>query len=91
MPRAKNTISSGGNHSDTSSEKKNTADIWENIKKYFFTYSMWYKNTAVHMNDHGDENVDTTEQRNLNLPAIVKKVDIIGYIHDDVFRQTRLL
>ena len=52
---------------------------------------MWYKDTAVHMNDLGDENVDATEQRNLNLPAIVKKVDIIGFIHDDVFRQTRLL
>ena len=41
------------------------------------------------MNDIGDENVDTTKRS--NLTAHGKKVDMIGYIHDDVFRQTTLL
>ena len=58
-------------------------------KKTFLTKSMWYKDTAGHMNDLGDENVGTTKRS--NLTAHGKKVDIISYIHDDVFRQTRLL
>ena len=58
-------------------------------KKTFITNSMWYKDTAGHMNDLGDENVGTTKRS--NLTAHGKKVDMIGYIHDDVFRQTRLL
>ena len=41
------------------------------------------------MNDLGDKNVGATKR--LNLTAHGKKVDTIGYIHDDVFRQTRLL
>ena len=53
-------------------------------KKTFLTNSMWYKDTAGHMND-GDENVGDTKRR--NLTANGKKVDI----HDNVFRQTRLL
>ena len=58
-------------------------------KKTYLTNSMWYKDTAGHMNDLGDENVGTTKRS--NLTAHGKKVDMIGYIHDDVFRQTRLL
>ena len=58
-------------------------------KKTFLTNSMWYKDTAGHMNDLGDENVGTTKRS--NLTAHGKKMDMIGYIHDDVFRQTRLL
>ena len=50
---------------------------------------MWYNNTAGNMNDMGDENVGATKRRNLTGSG--KKVDMIGYIHDDVFRQTRLL
>ena len=50
---------------------------------------MWYNDTAGHMNDRGDENVGYTKRR--NLTANGKKVNIICYIHDDVFRQTRLL
>ena len=53
-------------------------------KKTFLTNSMWYNDTAGHMNDLGDENVGTTTDHG-------KKVDMIGYIHDDVFVQTRLL
>ena len=41
------------------------------------------------MNDLWDENVGTTERS--NLTAHGKKVDMIGYIHDDVFKKTRLL
>ena len=41
------------------------------------------------MNDLGDENVGTTKRSILTTHE--KKVDMIGYIHDDVFRQTRLL
>ena len=41
------------------------------------------------MNDLGDKNVGATKR--LNLTVHGKKVDTIGYIHDDVFRQTRLL
>ena len=37
----------------------------------------------------GGENVGTTKRS--NLTAHGKKVDMIGYIHDDVFRQPRLL
>ena len=50
---------------------------------------MWYKGTAGHMNDLGDENVGTTKRG--NLTAHGKKVDMISYIHDDVFMPTRLL
>ena len=50
---------------------------------------MWYKNTAGHMNDLRDENVRTRKRS--NLTAHGKNVDMIGYIHDDVFRQTILL
>ena len=50
---------------------------------------MWYKDTAEHMNGMGDENVGVTKRRNLTDNG--NKVDIIGYIHNDVFRQTRLL
>ena len=45
--------------------------------------------TAGYMNDLGDENVGATKRR--NLTANGEKVDMIGYIHDNVFRQTRLL
>ena len=41
------------------------------------------------MNDLGDENVGATKRH--NLTANGKKMDMIGYIHDDVFRQMRLL
>ena len=58
-------------------------------KKTFLTNYMWYKDTAGHMNDLRDENVGTTKRSNLTTHG--KKVDMIGYIHDDVFRQTRLL
>ena len=58
-------------------------------KKTFLTYSMWYKDTAEHMNDLWDENVGTTKRS--NLTAHGKKVDMIGYIHADVLRKTRLL
>ena len=58
-------------------------------KKTFHTNSIWYKDTAGHMNDLGDENVGSTKRS--NLTAHGKKVDMIGYIHDDVFRKTRLL
>ena len=44
---------------------------------------MLYKDTA------GDKHVGTMKRR--NLTAIGKNVDMIGYIHDDVLRQTRLL
>ena len=50
---------------------------------------MWYKDTAGHMNDLGYENVGSTKRR--NLIANEMKVDMTGYIHDDVFRQTRIL
>ena len=58
-------------------------------KKIFLTNSIWYKDTAGHMNDIGDENVGATKRRNLTANGM--KVDIIGYIDEDVFRQTRLL
>ena len=59
-------------------------------KKIFLTNYMWYKDdTAGHMNDIGDENVGTMKRS--NLTAHEKKVDMIGYLHDDVFRETRLL
>ena len=67
----------------------NTADIWENIKETFLSNSMWYKDTAGPINDLGNENVGATNRH--NLTAIEKKVDMIGYIHDDVLRQARLL
>ena len=41
------------------------------------------------MNDQREENVGTIKRS--NLTAHGKKVDMIDYIHDDVFRQTRLL
>ena len=41
------------------------------------------------MKDLGDENVGITKRS--NLTAHGKKMDMIGYIHDDVFKQTRLL
>ena len=41
------------------------------------------------MNDIVDQNAGATKRG--NLTAEIKKVDMIGYIHDDVFRQTRLL
>ena len=50
---------------------------------------MWYKDTAGHMHDLGNENVGATKRRNLTDKG--NKVDMIGYMHDDVFRQTRLL
>ena len=58
-------------------------------KKTFLTNSMWYRDTAWHMNDLGDENIGATKRR--HLTAIGKKVDMIGYIYDAVLRQTRLL
>ena len=54
-------------------------------KKTFLTNSMWYKDTAGHMNNLWDENVGTTKRN--NLTAHGNKLDMIGYIHDDVFRQ----
>ena len=50
---------------------------------------MWYKDAAGYMNEIGGENVGATKQR--DLTANGKTVDMIGYLHDDVFRQTRLL
>ena len=58
-------------------------------KKTFPTNSMWYNDTAGHMNGLGDENVGTTKRSNLTVHG--RKMDVNGYIHDDVFRQTRLL
>ena len=58
-------------------------------KNTFITNFMWYKDTAGHMNYLGDENVGTTKQS--NLTAHGKKVDMIGNIHDNVFRQMRVL
>ena len=50
---------------------------------------MRYNDTAGHRNDLEDENVGVTKRGNLTTDG--KKVNMIGYIHDDVFRQTRLL
>ena len=58
-------------------------------KKTFLANSMWYKDTAGHMNDIGDNNACVTKRGNLTAEG--KKVDIIGYIHDHLFRPTRLL
>ena len=45
---------------------------------------MWYKDTPGHLNDLGDKHVG-------NLLDNGKKVDMIGYIHDDVIMHMRLL
>ena len=58
-------------------------------KKSILINSMLYKDTTGHMNNLGGENFGATIQH--NLTANGKKVDMIGYIHEDVFRQTRLL
>ena len=63
--------------------------FWKTYKNTFLTNSMWYKDTVGHMNDLEDENVGATKRR--KLTATGKKVDIIGSIHDGIFRQTRLL
>ena len=48
---------------------------------------MLYKDTEGHINDIWDENA--TKRGNLTSEG--KKVDMISYIHDAVFRQTILL
>ena len=58
-------------------------------KKTFLTSSMWYKDTAGHMGSLGVDNVGA--RKRLLLTTGEKKVDLIGYIHDDIFRQNKLL
>ena len=50
---------------------------------------MWYKDSAGQINDTGDENAGVRGRG--NLTAEIKKVDIIGNIHDDVFRKATLM
>ena len=58
-------------------------------KKTFLTNSMWYKVTAGHINDLGGEHIGAPKRRNMTVEG--QKVDMTGYIPDDMFRQTRLL
>ena len=59
--------------------------IFGKAYKTTFLTNWWYKDTAGHMNDIGDENADATKQR--IMTAEEKNVDMIGYIYNDVFMQ----
>ena len=58
-------------------------------KKTFLTNSLWYKDTAGHMDSL--ENVNAGAKKRLLLTTDEKKVYLIAYIHDDIFRQNRLI
>ena len=58
-------------------------------KKTFLTNSLWYKDTAGHMDSL--ENVNAGAKKRLLLTTDEKKVDLNAYIHDDIFRQNRLI
>ena len=58
-------------------------------KKTFLTNSLWYKDTAGHMDSL--EIVNAGAKKRLLLTTDEKKVDLIAYIHDDIFRQNRLI
>ena len=58
-------------------------------KETFLTNSLWYKDTAGHMDSL--ENVNAGAKKRLLFTTDEKKVDLIAYIHDDIFRQNRLI
>ncbi len=63
-------------------------------KKTFLTNGLWYKDTAGQFDtlvDKNGESANDGAKKRYALTLKNKKIDLIGYIHDDVFRQHRLI
>ena len=62
-------------------------------KKTFLTNGIWYKDKAGELDTlvRGGAVPNIGLSKRMSLCAENRKVDLIGYIHDDVFRQQRLL
>ena len=58
-------------------------------KKSHLTSALWYTDTPGKMDATNDENEDLSSRR--NLMAEEKNIDMIGYLHCDVFNQDTLL
>ena len=59
-------------------------------KRSYLTNSLWYKDVAGHF-DSLAENENGAAHKRREFLANGKKVDMMGFIHDDFFRQERLL
>ena len=58
-------------------------------KKSHFTSALWYTDTPGKMDAANDENEGLSNHRNLMDEE--KNIDMIGYLHCDVFNQDKLL
>ena len=58
-------------------------------KKSHLTSALWYTDTPGKMNATNDENEGLSNHR--NLMGEEKNIDMVGYLHCDVFNQDKLL
>ena len=87
-------ISSSSNTYGYRSYLETLLSFGKSCKETFLTNGMWYKDTAGEL----DSSVSGTgairnkgAQKRMEFTAAGRKIDLIGYIHDDLFRQHRLL
>ena len=59
------------------------------LKKFHLTSALWYTDTPGKMDATNDENEGLSNRR--NLMGEEKNIDMIGYLHCDIFNQHKLL